>query len=49
MGITLGVLLFVLALLADMVIRQRMLQERCLLELRLLRDQMRKDRHGDGL
>ncbi len=40
LGVTVGVLLYVLALLADMVLRQRVLQERVLLELRRMRDAM---------
>jgi len=46
MCVILGVVLFVLALLADMVVRQRILQERALLELRLFRDEISK-RHAD--
>ncbi len=40
--VTLGVLLYVLALLADMVLRQRVLQEQVLLELRRMRDALPK-------
>jgi len=38
LGLTLGVLLYVFALLADMVVRQRLLQEQTMLELRRMRD-----------
>jgi len=40
LGVTLAVLLYILALLADMVVRQRVLQERTMLELRLLKDSL---------
>ncbi|MBM4035472.1 MAG: glycosyltransferase family 2 protein [Planctomycetes bacterium] len=44
LGLTLGVVLYVLALLADMVVRQRVLQERMLLELRRMSDEIRNQK-----
>ena len=48
LGVTLGMLLYILALLADMVVRQRALQERMLLELRQLKDSLREREGADA-
>jgi len=46
LSVTLGIMLYVLALLADMVARQRAVQERVLFELRTLKDPLRSAQNG---
>jgi glycosyltransferase involved in cell wall biosynthesis len=45
LGVTLGILLYVLALVADMVVRQRAVQERVMFEVRTLKDSLESRGH----